>query len=71
MPNRARVNGPDAVETRLLLLFGLVATLQMGAVTTHIWSAAAHHHWWFLALGTILYPVGVLHGIGCWMGVWG
>ena len=37
---------------------------------THIVACAQDRLWGFLALGAVLVPVGVVHGIGSWFGIW-
>jgi hypothetical protein len=40
------------------------------ALLTHVVSCAHDKLWGFLALGAMVVPVGILHGIGVWFGLW-
>ena len=58
------------LERWMLLVLGLVVLAQAISLATHVWSAAIQHQWLFLVLGTLVYPVGVTHGMGVWFGWW-
>lgn len=48
----------------LLLLFVLSAWVQ------HVITCISNEQWGFLIAGAIAFPVGMIHGIGIWFGVW-
>lgn len=60
----------EAVGSRLFSTLVCILSLQIAALMTHVWSAALQHQWLFLLLGTLVYPVGVTHGVGVWFGLW-
>ena len=60
----------EAVGSRLFPTLMVILILQVVALLTHVWSAALQHQWLFLLLGTLVYPVGVTHGVGVWFGLW-
>ena len=51
------------------------ACLLLGATTysawlTHIVDCANDGLWGFLIAGAIVFPIGIVHGAGVWLGVW-
>ena len=63
--DRRSASGKDFYRTLAPIL-----AVQIAAILTHIYVAGARSDWGFVVLGVILYPVGVVHGIGCWFGWW-
>jgi hypothetical protein len=51
---------------------GMLAVLIGGfaAWLTHVITCFATGAWGFLLAGAIFFPVGVIHGIGIWLGAW-
>lgn len=37
---------------------------------THVINTIMAQEWLLLLAGAIAFPVGIIHGIGIWMGVW-
>jgi len=37
---------------------------------THIIVSISAHAWGLLIAGAIMFPIGIIHGIGCWFGAW-
>jgi len=37
---------------------------------THIITCLGDGLWGFLVAGALFFPIGVIHGIGIWFGVW-
>lgn len=37
---------------------------------THVVVCLMASKWGFLIAGSIFFPVGVVHGVGIWLGVW-
>jgi hypothetical protein len=48
----------------------LFAAACYAALLTHVVSCAHDRLWGLLAFGALIVPVGILHGIGVWFGVW-
>jgi hypothetical protein len=42
----------------------------MGALFQHSYTSAIQGRWGFLALGLLIWPVGILNGLGLWLGLW-
>ena len=38
---------------------------------THIVVCIQNQEWLLLIAGAILFPIGIIHGWGCWFGFWG
>jgi hypothetical protein len=52
-------------------LVGLVLMLgSFAAWLTHIITCLADDKWGFLIAGAIMFPIGIIHGIGIWFGAW-
>jgi hypothetical protein len=52
-------------------MFGLgIALTCFAAWLTHVITCLNDAAWGFLIAGAIFFPVGVVHGIGIWLGVW-
>lgn len=50
--------------------FLIVFMLFLGAWFTHVVSSIANHEFVLLLGGAICFPIGIIHGIGIWFGVW-
>lgn len=37
---------------------------------THIVDCIIAHSWILLVVGTLIFPVGIVHGICVWFGIW-
>ena len=48
----------------------LVAAACYAALLTHVVSCAHDRLWGWLAFGALVVPVGILHGVGVWLGLW-
>lgn len=58
-----------------LLVGGFFGTIAFGAVclagwVTHVVITIQDENWILLAIGAIGVPIGVIHGIGHWFGIW-
>ena len=50
---------------------GMIALLIAGAAwLTHVAVCITKANWLFLLAGAIMAPIGVIHGVGIWFGVW-
>jgi hypothetical protein len=65
---RLQEYGPmHPAEAAVCLLLGMTI---YSAWLTHIVDCAGDGLWGFLVAGAIFFPVGVVHGIGVWVGAW-
>lgn len=53
----------------LLATLAIVITTFLGWLT-HIIVCIQNQEWLLLIAGAILFPIGIIHGWGCWIGVW-
>ena len=53
-----------------ILLWITLAVTMIGSWLTHVVSCIQNEQWIFLIAGAICAPVGMVHGIGIWLGVW-
>ena len=42
----------------------------IGAWLTHLYICFTGAMWGFLIAGAIFFPIGIIHGIGSWFGIW-
>lgn len=42
----------------------------LAAWFTHVITCLASGAWGFLIAGALFFPVGIVHGVGIWLGVW-
>lgn len=47
-----------------------IALISFSGWVTHVISCIEHEQWGFLIAGAIAVPIGTVHGIGIWFGVW-
>jgi hypothetical protein len=52
------------------IIGGLVLLAMFSAWLTHVVTCLMVGSWGFLVAGAIFFPIGVVHGIGIWFGVW-
>lgn len=55
--------GEGSLAIFLMLAFG-------AAWLTHVITCIDDDRWGLLIAGGIVFPVGIIHGIGIWLGVW-
>lgn len=55
---------------KLWLIVILLWLVTFAAWLTHVIVCIKASLWGFLIAGAILAPIGVIHGIGVWFGVW-
>lgn len=53
-----------------ILLALVVLASSIAGWITHVVVCLKAGSWGFLIAGAIFAPIGVIHGIGCWFGVW-
>jgi hypothetical protein len=54
---------------RAILIALFIAVLCIAALVTHIVVSIKTSLWVLLLAGTLCFPVGIIHGLGVWMGV--
>ena len=47
-----------------------LSALTLSPLASHIYSCFALDRWAFLIVGVILTPVGIINGLGIWLGIW-
>ena len=71
---RPTFRAADASSSRALgtvVLVALVSSLIASAAwVTHVVACIRAAEWGFLIAGAIAFPIGVVHGIGIWFGIW-
>lgn len=54
------------------LVFAIVfGQLCFGGFAQHVYTCAQQENWTFLLSGSLVFPVGIVHGWGVWLGFWG
>jgi len=61
----------DRLFNLLVTASGLVAVLFFAGWVTHLVVCLQDKAYVLLIAGALAFPVGIVHGIGCWFGVWG
>ena len=56
--------GSATLGFSLFLLFAII----FAAWITHIITCLSEEAWGFLIVGAIMFPIGIIHGIGLWFG---
>ncbi len=56
-------------------LFSILAVLAiwgsvLGGWLTHVIVCIAAGKWGFLIAGALFFPIGIIHGLGVWIGAW-
>jgi len=54
----------------MVMTLALLVTVPLAAWGTHVVNCIQKEEWMFLIAGTIAFPVGAVHGVGIWIGVW-
>ena len=47
-----------------------LAVVAVGGWGLHVYTCAVREEWWFMIGGALLFPVGIVHGAGIWLGFW-
>jgi hypothetical protein len=53
-----------------LILSSLFTAPFLAAWVQHVYSCLAADRWQFLIVGALLFPIGIVHGWGIWLGFW-
>lgn len=62
-------SGERALGT-LIALWIITVLTSFAAWMTHVVICVHSEQWLLLIAGTIAFPVGIVHGIGHWFGIW-
>ena len=60
--------GPGSPSAGLLSF--LLGISFIAAWLTHVVTCLSDDRWGFLIAGAIMFPIGIIHGIGIWFGAW-
>jgi hypothetical protein len=56
-----------------LIIFSLglaiIACTPIAGWITHVITSIQHEQWLLLIIGTLLFPIGIIHGVGIWFGI--
>jgi len=47
-----------------------VVLVCIGAWLTHVFTCISDDRWGMLIAGGLIFPVGIIHGVGIWFGIW-
>lgn len=61
------MSNPETITVLAALAFALAT---IAAWATHVIVCLKTSAWGFLIAGAVFFPVGVVHGVGIWFGVW-
>lgn len=53
----------------IITYFAAIVSLPL-AWLTHVIMSIMNEQWLLLIAGAIMFPIGILHGYGIWLGVW-
>lgn len=68
----APTDAPDAMANlQCGVILGLLMALPTAAWVQHVYACVVSGSWGFLIGGTLFLPAGLVHGVGCWLGLWG
>jgi len=56
-------------EETSILLFLCITVVTFGSWLTHIIHCLLHAKYLLLIVGALVFPVGMIHGVGIWFGV--
>jgi hypothetical protein len=57
----------DLLTNEIALVMTIVV---VSAWVTNVVVCIYEHAWALLLIGAIIFPIGVIHGVGVWLGVW-
>ncbi len=58
------MKGEGEIMALIFVLVGLSGWL------THVVTCISDDRWGMLIAGGLIFPVGIIHGIGIWLGIW-
>lgn len=64
-----RKNGRDSSFSEAAIWLTIVGWIVFSWIT-HVVVCLSTASWGFLIAGAIMFPVAVVHGTGCWFGLW-
>lgn len=63
MNTPSKIKGEGSIVILMMITFA-------AAWLTHVISCIDDDRWGLLIAGGLIFPVGIIHGIGIWLGVW-
>lgn len=67
--NRFKQAGFTIIELAIVFILTPLIFACVGGWVTHVITCIRDESWLFLIAGAICFPIGVIHGIGIWFGV--
>jgi prepilin-type N-terminal cleavage/methylation domain-containing protein len=67
--NKFYQKGFTLIELLIVCIIPL-ALVSLAAWGTHVITCILDETWLFLIAGAIAFPIGIVHGVGIWFGVW-
>ena len=62
--------GSTEVEVVAVLSISSIGLCTIASWFTHVVVCLKAGSWGFLLAGAIMFPIGIIHGFGIWIGVW-
>jgi hypothetical protein len=53
-----------------MMTYAVIVLTILAAWVTHVITCLSTASWGFLIAGALFFPVGIVHGLGIWIGVW-
>ena len=53
-----------------MMTYTVILLTILAAWATHVITCLSTASWGFLIAGALFFPVGIVHGLGIWIGVW-
>ena len=54
----------------MMILQLMLAAIIGGSWFNHIYVSIADERWFFLIVGVIIFPIGIVNGFGLWLSAW-
>lgn len=69
MYNFAKQKGYTIIELMIVCMFGLGLFVFLPAWVWHVIYTIQNSEWILLVVGALFFPIGIVHGIGLWFGI--
>lgn len=69
MYNFAKQKGYTLIELMIVSMFGLGVFVFLPAWVWHVIYTIQNSEWILLVVGALFFPIGIVHGIGLWFGI--
>jgi hypothetical protein len=63
-------DGAEKLGLGCMFISAVMVLTCLAAWITHIIVCLHDEKWGFLIAGALIFPVAIIHGIGCWFGAW-